>query len=162
MATFSVTELEKLRKAFDARWMPEPNSGCWLWTGSYQSSGYGIYEMPFAQQRIRAHRLSWLLHCGQLPRDLYICHQCDVRGCVNPKHLWIGTTQQNTADKVLKNRQARRTRENCWNNKLDWEKVRLIRQDGRPRRIIAEQYGVSGSLITLVKKHVIWRENFIS
>lgn len=158
MAAFSVSELAVLNKAFNNRWMPEPNSGCWLWTGSYQPSGYGIYEIPFAKQRIRAHRLSWVLHCGEIPENLCVCHRCDVRGCVNPTHLWLGTTQENTADKTAKNRQARNTRANCRANKLDWAKVALIRQDLRTHAAIAAEYGVSHSLITQVKNRVIWRE----
>jgi hypothetical protein len=49
--------------------------------------------------------MSWFLHCGEFDLEKRILHRCDVRGCVNPDHLWIGTQQENVADMIQKNRQ---------------------------------------------------------
>ena len=79
-----------MRLPVEARFMrqfvPEPNSGCWLWTGTTSQGGYArlwISGTFFAQ----AHRFSYELHCGPIPPGLQLDHLCRVRCCVNPHHL---------------------------------------------------------------------------
>lgn len=79
---------------------------CWLWTGAVQGYGYGDTSSRLAPNRL-AHRWSWLLHHGEIPHDLCVLHKCDVRRCVRPTHLFLGTQADNIADKVAKGRQAR-------------------------------------------------------
>lgn len=87
-----------LRERFDARWMPEPFSGCWLWSGDIQDHfGYGLILV--GKQTTLAHRVSWELHCGPIPAGLCVCHHCD-----NPNHLFVGTHLDNMRDKMAKNR----------------------------------------------------------
>jgi hypothetical protein len=76
---------------------------CWMWKGG-KCYGYGQFHV-IGQHR--AHRVSWILHCGEIPNDLLVLHKCDNRACVNPKHLWLGTHQDNQTDKVEKGRQAK-------------------------------------------------------
>lgn len=75
---------------------PEPNSGCWLWTGSYGTTGYGQFSMSLRPQK--AHRVSWLLHRGAIPRGSFVLHRCDNPACVNPEHLELGSHQKNMND----------------------------------------------------------------
>jgi hypothetical protein len=82
--------------------MPEPNSGCWIWTGAVDASGYG--QMTVDGQGFRAHRISWMLFKGWIPGDLFVCHKCDVRCCVNPEHLWLGDPVTNGLDRDAKGR----------------------------------------------------------
>ncbi len=89
----------------EAETMPEPNTGCLLWTGPTDRKGYGI--MSFEGSTRRAHREAWSLAYGIIPVDMHVCHRCDNPPCCNPAHLFLGTTQENTADKVAKGRQAR-------------------------------------------------------
>jgi hypothetical protein len=76
--------------------------GCWLWTGRLFGGGYGSLRVD--GRRLLAHRVSWMLHFGEAPDDMCVCHRCDVRHCINPEHLFLGTHQANTLDAVAKGR----------------------------------------------------------
>jgi len=84
---------------------------CWLWRGGVQKSktrgrgGYGWFWLGKAQH---AHRVSWLLHHGPIPEGKCVLHRCDVRRCVNPAHLWLGTKADNNRDRDAKGRGGHR------------------------------------------------------
>lgn len=73
-------------------------SECWYWRGSLEEFGYGRLQSK------RAHRLSWTLFNGEIPKGLYVLHKCDIRNCVNPDHLFLGTQIDNMRDMVKKGR----------------------------------------------------------
>ena len=75
--------------------------GCWLWTGKARREGYGAVGWP---KTISAHRLSWGLHNGPIPAGLWVLHKCDVRLCVRPDHLFLGTNLDNMRDRIKKRR----------------------------------------------------------
>jgi hypothetical protein len=80
--------------ALESRYIPEPNSGCWLWTGVITDTGYG--DIRFSRtKRERAHRLSYRLFKGEIPEGMTLDHMCGVRCCVNPDHLVPATLRDN-------------------------------------------------------------------
>jgi hypothetical protein len=74
---------------------------CWLWTGAL-AWGYGKVHMENGMER--AHRVSYRIVHGDIPEGLCVCHTCDVRNCVNPSHLFLGTRKDNQQDMMRKGR----------------------------------------------------------
>lgn len=91
---------ESAEARFLAGFIAEPNTGCWLWIKSIRS-GYG--QIRANGVNMGAHQLSYLIHNGPL-RGLTVCHRCDVKSCVNPEHLFLGSQSDNMADAYRKGR----------------------------------------------------------
>lgn len=129
---------------FNANWLPEPNSGCWLWTATIDPHGYG--QMQDKNRRWFAHRLSYALHCGD-PAGMHVCHHCDVPGCVNPAHLFLGDQRANMEDKKRKGRNVTPRGERAGRAKLAESQVRDAlrwhRAENVPVAVIARRFGVS-------------------
>jgi hypothetical protein len=132
--------------------MPEPNSGCWLWLGAVNATGYGIIGLRGVS--VLAHRASYEAHVGPIPVGQLVCHKCDVRTCINPDHFFLGDNAANRADCAAKGRTARRGKGGLY---MTAEKVRAIREDQRSLRKIATDYGVSFSYIGEIKSGKKWR-----
>lgn len=130
----------------------EKTGGCWLWTGSKDRDGYGMFwdgvtmcpgGTPYNG---RAHR--WALeHIGavQVPPDAFVCHSCDNPSCVNPAHLFVGSPADNSADMTSKGRSAVARNRHA---KVTPEIVEQIRaaykgRNDPPQRVLAERFGIS-------------------
>lgn len=85
--------VEAARKRFDDKYIPEPNSGCWLWVGAMNSGGYGSFSMN--GKSIKPHRFAYERYVGPIPAGLDLDHLCRVRCCVNPAHLEPVARQEN-------------------------------------------------------------------
>lgn len=77
------------------RFIPEPNTGCWLWTGAVDRCGYGVVRDFVTGKAPKAHRISYMHFRGPIPAGLQLDHLCRVRCCVNPSHLEAVTLQEN-------------------------------------------------------------------
>lgn len=86
---------------------PEPNTGCWLWTGCVNGDGYGLVN--HGRRTMLAHRMAWILGRGQIPDGMRVLHRCDNPPCVNMRHLWLGTQKDNVQDCIRKGRDNRLT-----------------------------------------------------
>ena len=121
---------------------------CWLWTAA-KVDGYGVFtsddRLPSGRRRmVKAHRYGWELANGPIPDDLWALHTCDVRHCVNPTHLFLGTNADNMADQCAKDRHPRQRGEGNPFARLTEADVRAIRlmQRKAPARVVAPVYGV--------------------
>lgn len=93
-----------LQERFEAGYIPEPNTGCFLWFAARDEDGYGCIRAEGKSSR--AHRVAWILAHGPIPDRLLACHRCDTPECVNVEHMWLGTNAQNTRDRHTKRRDA--------------------------------------------------------
>ena len=100
-----------IEERFQDKYIPEPNSGCWLWIGSVGDDGYGnIGEGGRGSPNLKAHRVSYGIHKGPIPEGKDVCHKCDVTICVNPDHLFLGDDSENMKDCHNKNRHSKKNR----------------------------------------------------
>lgn len=141
---------------FEEKFMPEPNTGCWLWIGALVPDGYGSFRLS-THISIKAHRLSWLTYCGPIPGDAQVLHRCDVRSCVNPDHLFLGDNDANVADRVAKGRSARNWGRKSPTAKLTEEQAAAILRDPRTHAEIAADYGISTGPVQAIKAGKGWR-----
>lgn len=158
----SVTQLERFWSRVDKR---DPCE-CWPWTGC-DMRGYGVFHV--GKKMYLATRVMWMLTNGEIGDGLFACHHCDNPPCVNPAHLFLGTHQDNMADRNRKGRAHRGPRANIENiargeavygAKLTPELVREIRAvyaaGGVTQRQLARRYGMAQCPI----RHVIIRKTW--
>ncbi|CAB4219422.1 HNH nuclease [uncultured Caudovirales phage] len=132
---------------------------CWLWRGSKLTTGYGCLK-DSNKKTIRAHRFSWFLVNGAVPRGMDICHSCDVRLCVNPSHLFVGTRKDNMEDCSRKNRNTSGSKSNF--AKISEKDVIEIIKSSQPQVLLAAKYGVSQSNVSRIKSGNTWRRSHAS
>ncbi len=140
----------RFRRKVDVRGPDE----CWLWTGSRTPFGHG-YFWPKRGLGVGAHRYAWMEAYGPIPDGLFVCHRCDNPGCVNPRHLFVGTQKDNMADCSRKGRVSRRGAP-----KLAEDDVRSVRERfaaGAPARALARELGVTTRTVHQITSRETWR-----
>jgi hypothetical protein len=137
------------------------DTGCWEWTASVKRNGYG--QIGVREPRptmLDAHRASWIVHKGPIPPKMMVLHTCDVKTCVNPDHLWLGTQKDNMRDcgeKGRVNREKKQRGENHYAARFTWAQIKAIRSDKRTQVAIAAEYGINQGYVSSIKMGKKWR-----
>lgn len=131
---------------FESRIKKTPS--CWLWQGTKNGYGYGIFLMP-GERPVRAHRYAYEFFVGKIPKGKIIMHSCDNPPCVNPKHLRIGTKDENNKDTAKKRRHHYGL--DHWNGRLSDEDLEYIRKSDKRQCDLASQFGVTQSHISRIR-----------
>lgn len=129
---------------------------CWHWAGHCNRDGYG--RLMVNGKTEGAHRVSWSLHHGEIPKKAHILHRCDNPRCVNPGHLFIGDQRSNVRDMVKKSRHQHG--ESNGNSKLTEKGVADIiarLASGERNKELAAEYGVKSNTISAILSGRTWR-----
>ena len=147
---------KQIRAAFFEKVSPEPNSGCWLWTGAADTRGYG--KIGIHGRTRAAHRVAYEWLVGTVPDGLFLLHRCDTPACVNPDHLRPGTQADNIHDMHAKGRAALGEALNCTRlTPAEVLGIRFLFLLGRKQNVMARQYGVSPMTIHRVVTGELWK-----
>jgi hypothetical protein len=143
------------RLPFEHRYLVDPISGCWIWTGARSEQAYGYLTID--GKEVKAHRYSYELHKGPIPDGLDVLHSCDNPPCVNPDHLFLGTGLENLADASAKGRMARGERH--YLAKLTEAQVRQVRElyaAGVTQKDLAVRFGTSRGNVGYIVRRERW------
>lgn len=129
---------------------------CWFWKNSL-SGGYG--HMRTKAGRKKAHRIAYVLTHRRLDPSLEVCHTCDNPACVNPKHLFMGTHQENMTDRTNKGRSFRHKGTLNGRAKLTDEQVLQIRRlsaNGASNVLLGKEFGVTDVMVSRIVSRKAW------
>jgi hypothetical protein len=132
--------------------------GCWDWSVGRTGSGYGVIYLGRNQKLI--HRVSWLIHHGEIPKELWVLHKCDNPICSNPDHLYLGTPQQNTNDKIARGRLNLKYGEDRSHSKLKNYQAKEIKEKllkGIHEKELSKEYSVHVNTIRDIKMGRRWQ-----
>lgn len=156
----------------------EKKGECWEWNRYVGERGYAL--LSYQGKMHNAHRLSYQIFKGNIPENLFVCHTCDNRKCINPDHLWLGTRRENIQDaskkgrlpggpghkpspdvieKLLKSRKPFPNGEQHPTSKLKKEDIIHIRKlldEGIKQTDIAKKFNVCSGVISQIKHKRTW------
>jgi len=132
------------------RCVPEPNTGCWLWTGVFNDTGYGL---ACGEGKTRgAHRISFRVFKSEIPPGMHVLHRCDTPACVNPDHLFLGNHFTNMADAAKKLRLVHKL------TPLEVRQIRSLYADGNhPIPRLAAYFRVTKSALHRIITGENWK-----
>lgn len=149
---------ERHRKIFWGYTIVAGPKDCWLWTAPLDKDGYGAMQVCY--KRLRAHRISYVLHNGPINTSDLVLHKCDNPRCVNPKHLFKGSQADNVRDRDKKQRMHKPKGELHPLAKLTEETTQFLRASyirGSVRmKDLAAMLGISVSAVSMVVNRKRW------
>ena len=136
----------RAKRFADRFWNATDRTGeCWLWMKGCRSNGYGLTWHN--GKPVSVHRIAWVLTYGPIPEGMFVCHTCDVRHCINPEHLFLGTHLDNMADRSIKGRTARYNKPHV---QVDPAEVKRRYVNGERQQAIAADLGISQATVSLI------------
>ena len=128
-------------------------NGCWICTSHSKSYGYPYITLNYKRKRLS--RVIYEKFNGKILDGLVVMHICDNPNCINPNHLILGTSKQNSEDMVKKNRNQKGEQKK--NSKLTNADVKFIRKCKIGATTLAKKYNVSQTLIKMVRNNKCWK-----
>lgn len=151
----SITLTEKEIRNFWKKVNKKGENECWTWSGFRNKKGYGQFKVGPAPRM--AHRVSWVLHFGEIPEDLLVCHKCDNPPCVNPSHLFLGTEKDNQEDMSRKERSPRGEKQGSSVLKEnDVIKIKSLLNNGLGPSEIAKMMNLNRRTVSSIKLGESW------
>lgn len=153
-------KLKYIKERFEAKFIPEPNSGCWLWEATTNPDGYGRFR--YKGTLTGAHRVSLMLYKEQENKNLCVLHRCDTPCCVNPEHLYFGTHSENMKDRQSKGRGKfpGHKGDTHYRSQLTSEDVQVIKKEiskGVSDSVLGMLYGISAGAIGNIRRGKNWK-----
>ena len=153
-------KLKYIKERFEAKFIPEPNSGCWLWTATTNQDGYGRFR--YKDRLVGAHRFSLMVYREQENQELCVLHTCDGPCCVNPNHLFFGTHTDNMRDRKNKGRGFVPAKKGVEHYKAKFTEVDIVyirqqRMSGKTNVQLAGQFGVCSQTISNIIVGKTWK-----
>lgn len=148
-------KIEKAKVSFEKHVVRK--DGCWGWNGAKDQDGYARMSCSPKLCAERAHVASYIIYNGPIPKGMIVTHRCDVRECTNPKCLFATYPRYNSADMVLKDRQAKGSKNGS--SKLTEDQVKEIKfklNRGIPGTHLAKEYDIHFGTISKIKLGKIW------
>jgi HNH endonuclease len=149
-ASYTKTELTPRLQALGL------TTGCWEWQ-HHPHNGYGQFKTSIAikpRKYFKAHRASWIINIGEIPRNMLVLHTCDNRKCVNPEHLWLGTAKDNVNDMFAKGRNCEITSPLT---KHDIIQIRDMHKQGTKVHDIVQKFNKSQNTIEDIIYRRTWK-----
>ncbi len=146
-----------LKERFDAKWVLDEQTGCWIWTAFTQR--YGRIGVGTARPET-AHRVAWKLYRGEIPEGMHVLHRCNNTKCVNPEHLYLGNAVDNMADKYASGRDNTPRGSRAYQSKLTEEIVveaRARYANGESGQALAKEFGVRKTTMYRALNGINWR-----
>ncbi len=151
------------QKDIDRFWSKvEKTKGCWNWTGSKDTYGYGSIRIRVRGKIITpiASRISFLLENKEIPRGMCVCHKCDNPKCVRPSHLFLASHKENMRDMLKKGRRASTVglkNPKCKLTEKDVLEIRKLYKKGNITHVeLAKKFGVGYGHISYIIRRLSW------